>query len=124
MQILVRELRQRGSKFIDKAQIVLVESAAHDIARRGAVLERYAGAKTIEEIVAIAVRDFESWAKKRVKDAFERGRPATIAKGRFEQLQAALGKEGCAARKNFRKHCLLGTEMIVNCRQTDARRSG
>ena len=72
VQILVRELGQCGSKFIDKAQIVLVKSTAHDIARRGAVFQRYAGAQTIEKIVAVAASDFESWAEKRVENAFER----------------------------------------------------
>ena len=111
-------------QFIDKAQIVLIESTAHNIARRGAVFQRYAGAQTIEKIVAVAASDFESWAEKRVEDASESGRSATVAESRFKQLQTALGEERCAPRKNFRKHCLLRTEMIVNCRQTDAGRGG
>ena len=122
VQILVRKLGQGGSKFIDKAQIVFVKSAAHDFARRRAVFQRYAGAQTIEKIVAVAARDFESWPKKGVEDAFQRRRSAAITESSFQQLEAALGEESCAPRENFRKHCLLGTEMIVNGRQTDARR--
>ena len=82
--------------------------------RIASTLERYSGAKAIEEIVTVAVRDFKAGTKERVKDTLERRRPASIPPGRFEQLQAALGKEAAPTRKHFRKYRLLGPEMVMD----------